>query len=61
MNETRVGGRLVQALFTCLAAVSTVPVALAAEEPVGKVASIQNQVETRPAGASDWTASTLHQ
>ena len=52
MNETRVRVTLALALFSSIAI---------AGEPVGKVASVQNQVETRRSGAGDWSPSALNQ
>jgi tetratricopeptide (TPR) repeat protein len=61
MKKTRVGVHLTQAFSICVAVASITSAALAAGEPVGKVASVQNVVETKAADPGDWTPATLQQ
>lgn len=60
-NKIRVGLDLAATFLVCIASTSAASVALAAGETVGKVASVQNAVETRASGTGDWTAATLNQ
>src|SRR5262245_63824380 len=57
MHKIRVG------VLFALALVSSVAVAAepAGPKPLGKVASVQNQVESKSATAGDWAPSTVHQ
>ncbi len=48
------------ALVLC-GTVASIPVSGAASDPVGKIASLQNLVETRNSGGDAWTPSVLHQ
>src|SRR5262245_1675745 len=61
MKMTRVSVHLAPAFLACSALASITSVARAAGEPVGKVASVQNKVETKASSAGDWTAATLQQ
>jgi tetratricopeptide (TPR) repeat protein len=61
MKMTRVSVHLAQAFLAYAAIASITSVAWAAGEPVGKVASVQNQVETKASSAGTWTAATLQQ
>jgi tetratricopeptide (TPR) repeat protein len=64
MKMTRVGVRLAPVVLACAAFASITSVRAAGEqavEPVGKVASVQNQVETKGSGAGAWTAATPQQ
>src|SRR5262245_45665514 len=61
MKMHRVSVHLAPAVLACVAIASFTSVVRAAGEPVGKVASVQNQVETKASGAGDWTAAILQQ
>lgn len=68
MKNTRAGVAPAPAFLICIAMAwsASVPLSAAepageAGEPVGKVASVQNAVETKAAAAKDWTAAVLHQ
>src|SRR5262245_42250240 len=57
-------GRLPAAAGIVLASLALLSVLRAAESSrpsAAKIASLQNQVETRPAGASTWSPATLNQ
>jgi len=61
VNDRRAGGRVALALAIFGVAALVLPGARAAEEQLGKLAAVQNQVETRKSSSGDWEESVLHQ
>jgi tetratricopeptide (TPR) repeat protein len=61
MKKTMVRAHLAPAFWVCATIASGTSVARADGEPVGKVASVQNAVEAKAAGAGNWSAAALHQ
>jgi hypothetical protein len=61
-KDFRILARLCTALilFACGLTAAIVPVSLAAGDQVGKIAAVQNQVESK-AATGDWEPSILHQ
>jgi Tfp pilus assembly protein PilF len=47
-------------VIACVLSAAVLPAAWAAEGEVGKIAAVQNQVETKAAAAGDWEPSVLH-